>query len=157
MNDHVLPEGSVDISVILPALNEELTIGDCIQKIQEVFQTSGINGEIIISDSSTDRTPEIAESLGAVVIRPKKDGYGNAYLEAFPHASGKFIILGDADNTYDFSEIPKLIAPLKTNSDFVIGSRFRGTIHPGAMTLLHRYIGNPILTWMVNEIGRAHV
>jgi glycosyltransferase involved in cell wall biosynthesis len=144
------------ISVILPSLNEERTIRPCIEKIQRVFSEYAINGEIIISDSSTDRTPEIAQSLGAVVIHPQKKGYGNAYLEAFPHAKGKYILLGDADNTYDFSEIPKLLAPLKNGADFVIGSRFRGTIHPGAMSPLHRYIGNPVLTWMVNVIFHTH-
>nr|WP_320161265.1 glycosyltransferase family 2 protein [uncultured Methanoregula sp.] len=142
----------LDVSVILPALDEEQTIGECIKKILAVFQDHAITGEIIVSDASTDRTAEIARSMGAVVIHPVKKGYGNAYLEAFPHAHGRFIILGDADNTYDFSEIPKLIAPLKTGADFVIGSRFKGTIHPGAMTPLHRYIGNPLLTRMLNIV-----
>ncbi|MCK9631746.1 MAG: glycosyltransferase family 2 protein [Methanoregula sp.] len=141
-----------DVSVLLPALDEERTIGECIQKIQIVFHDNAINGEIIVPDASTDCTADIARSLGAVVIHPEKKGYGNAYLEAFRHAQGRYIILGDADNTYDFSEIPKLIAPLKNGADFVIGSRFKGAIHPGAMSPLHRYIGNPVLTWMVNVI-----
>lgn len=149
-------EFPVTVSVILPSLNEELTIGDCIRKIQVVFQNAGIRGEILISDSSTDDTAKIARSLGAIVIHPQKKGYGNAYLEAFPHAKGKYIVIGDADNTYDFSEIPKLIAPLQKGADFVIGSRFKGTIHPGAMSPLHRYIGNPLLTWMVNIIFHTH-
>ena len=93
---------SIDVSVILPALDEEQTIGECITKIQNVFQDNAINGEIIVADSSTDRTPEIAESLGANVIRTEKNGYGNAYLTAFRHARGRFIVMGDADNTYDF-------------------------------------------------------
>jgi glycosyltransferase involved in cell wall biosynthesis len=152
MNQSTSPEFPVTVSVILPALNEELTIGDCIRKIQAVFQNASITGEIIISDSSTDHTPEIARALGAIVIHPEKKGYGNAYLEAFPHAKGRYIVIGDADNTYDFSEMPDLIAPLTSGADFVLGSRFRGTIHPGAMSPLHRYIGNPLLTWMVNII-----
>ena len=155
MNKEPGMQYNFDVSVILPALDEEQTIGDCIEKIQAVFHDHAINGEIIVSDASTDRTAEIARSMGAVVIHPVKKGYGNAYLEAFPYAHGKFIILGDADNTYDFSEIPELIAPLKTGADFVIGSRFRGTIHPGAMTPLHRYIGNPLLTWMLNIVFRT--
>jgi len=146
-----------EVSVILPALDEERTIGQCIEKIQKVFHDNIINGEIIVSDASTDRTAEIAQSLGAVVIQPVKKGYGNAYLEGFRHAQGRVIIIGDSDNTYDFSEIPKLLAPLKTGSaDFIIGSRFKGTIHDGAMSPLHRYIGNPILTWMVNVIFHTH-
>ena len=146
-----------DVSVILPALDEEKTIGTCITKIQKVFHDNIINGEIIVSDASTDCTAEIARSLGAVVIHPVKKGYGNAYLEGFRHAQGRVIIIGDSDNTYDFSEIPKLLAPLKTGgADFVIGSRFKGTIHNGAMSPLHRYIGNPVLTWMVNSIFHTH-
>jgi glycosyltransferase involved in cell wall biosynthesis len=140
------------VSVILPALDEELTIGNCIKKIQAVFSDNSIDGEIIVADASTDRTAEIARSLGATVIHPEKKGYGNAYLAAFEHARGQYLVLGDADDTYDFLEIPKLLAPLKNGADFVIGSRFKGTIQPGSMTPLHRYIGNPVLTWMVNWI-----
>lgn len=142
----------VTVSVVLPALNEERTIGDCIRKINKVFQDSGIEGEIIIADSSTDRTAEIAQSLGATVIHPNKPGYGNAYLTGFTHAKGRFIVIGDADDTYDFSDIPRLLAPLEAGSDFVVGSRFKGTIRKGAMSPLHRYIGNPLLTWMINVI-----
>jgi len=140
------------VSVIIPALNEELTIRECIRKIQTVFRDNTINCEIILADSSTDRTPEIAQSLGATVIRPERPGYGNAYLAGFAHAKGRYIIIGDADNTYDFSDIPRLIAPFDAGADFVIGSRFKGTIRKGAMAPLHRYIGNPLLTWMVNVI-----
>jgi glycosyltransferase involved in cell wall biosynthesis len=142
----------IDISVILPALDEECTIGECIKKIQAVFRNSNINGEIIVADSSTDKTPEIAESLGARVIKTGKTGYGYAYLSAFTHAQGRYIVMGDADNTYDFSQIPRLLAPLQNGADFVIGSRFKGTIHTGSMSALHRYIGNPLLTWMINVI-----
>jgi glycosyltransferase involved in cell wall biosynthesis len=140
------------VSVILPALDEELTIANCIKKIQTVFADYSIDGEIIVADASTDRTAEIARSLGAIVIHPEKNGYGNAYLAAFKHARGKYLVLGDSDDTYDFLEIPRLLAPLKNGADFVIGSRFKGTIHAGSMTPLHRYIGNPVLTWMVNWI-----
>ena len=140
------------VSVILPALDEELTIGNCIMKIQAVFRDYSIRGEILIADASTDRTAEIARSMGAIVIHPEKNGYGNAYLAAFEQARGQYIVIGDADDTYDFLEIPKLLGPLKSGTDFVIGSRFKGTIHPGSMSALHRYIGNPVLTWMVNLI-----
>jgi glycosyltransferase involved in cell wall biosynthesis len=152
MTDWDSSEKYPEVSVLLPALDEELTIGDCIIKIQQVFRDNSIRGEIIIADASTDRTAEIARSLGATVIHPEKKGYGNAYLAAFEHARGQYLVLGDADDTYDFLEIPKLLAPLKNGADFVIGSRFKGTIRPGSMTPLHRYIGNPVLTWMVNWI-----
>ncbi len=142
----------VDVSVILPSLDEERTIGPCINKILEVFRDAGIRGEILVADSSTDRTAEIARSLGATVIRPEKPGYGNAYLAGFPHVKGRYIVMGDADNTYDFSEIPRMIAPLEAGVDFVVGSRFRGSIQKGSMAPLHQYVGNPLLTWMINVI-----
>ena len=152
MDLHSDNENSVDVSVILPALDEERTIGECITKIQKVFHDNEINGEIIVADSSTDRTPEIAASLGVKVFHAEKSGYGNAYLTGFKRAKGRYIVMGDADNTYDFLEIPKLLAPLKNGADFVIGSRFKGTIHKGSMDGLHRYIGNPVLTLMLNFI-----
>jgi glycosyltransferase involved in cell wall biosynthesis len=142
----------IEVSVVLPALDEELTIGECIQKIKTVFHDYDINGEIIVVDSSSDRTASIAQSLGARVIKPENKGYGNAYLAGFKNARGRYLVMGDADNTYDFLEIPKLIAPLKNGADFVIGSRFKGTIHKGSMDGLHRYIGNPVLTWMLNFV-----
>jgi len=143
---------SPDISVILPALNEETTIGICIGKIQQVFRSMGIRGEVIVSDSSTDATPEIAQSMGAIIVHPEHRGYGYAYLEAFRHARGRYIVIGDADNTYDFLELPLLIRKLDEGADLVIGSRFKGEILDGAMIPLHRYIGNPLLTWVLNKV-----
>jgi len=152
MNPQHMEKKPIAVSVVLPALNEELTIADCIRKIQDIFTCHNIDGEIIIADSSTDRTAEIARSLGATIIRPEKPGYGNAYLTGFANAKGRYIVLGDADDTYDFLDIPKLLAPLEAGADFVIGSRFKGMIRPGAMSPLHRYIGNPLLTWMINVV-----
>lgn len=143
---------SPDISVILPALNEETTIGICIGKIQQMFRSMGIRGEVIVSDSSTDATPEIAQSMGAIIVHPDHRGYGYAYLEAFRHARGRYIVIGDADNTYDFLELPLLIRKLDEGADLVIGSRFKGEILDGAMIPLHRYIGNPLLTWVLNKV-----
>jgi len=152
MDSPLSHSSTLDVSVIMPAMDEELTIGACIRKIQTVFRDNHINGEIIVADASTDRTPEIARSLGARVIKPELRGYGNAYLAAFKEARGRYIVIGDSDNTYDFAKIPLLLAPLEAGADFVIGSRFKGTIHTGAMSPLHRYIGNPFLTWMINTI-----
>jgi glycosyltransferase involved in cell wall biosynthesis len=146
----------LDVSVIIPSLDEERTIGECITKIQKVFHDNALTGEIIVTDSSNDKTGIIAKSLGARVIRPEKSGYGNAYLTGFKYARGRHIVMGDADNTYDFLEIPKLLAPLRNGADFVIGSRFKGTIHKGSMDGLHRYIGNPVLTLMLNFIFHTH-
>jgi len=147
-----------DVSVVIPTLNEEETIAICINKVKKVFKENNIDGEIIVSDSSTDKTPEIAKSLGAKVIYPKKRGYGNAYIEGFNAAKGRYLVMGDADDTYDFLEIPKFLDPLKKKeADFVIGSRFKGEIKKGAMPSLHRYIGNPVLTKILNILFRTGV
>ena len=149
---------SVEVSVVIPSLNEEKTIGICIEKVKKVFKEHNINGEIIVADNSTDRTPEIARSLGAKVVTPDKRGYGYAYLYGFRYAKGKYIVIGDADNTYNFLEIPKLLEPLKKGeADLVIGSRFKGKILDGAMPWLHKYIGNPVLTWFLNFFFNAGV
>jgi glycosyltransferase involved in cell wall biosynthesis len=133
-------------------MNEEATIAICIQKIQAVLRNMKLEGEIIISDSSTDKTPDIAKSFSVDVIHPKGRGYGAAYIEAFKHARGRYIVIGDADNTYDFFEMPSLIKELDNGADLVIGSRFKGKIMDGAMVPLHQYIGNPLLTRVLNLI-----
>ncbi|MEM2292163.1 MAG: glycosyltransferase family 2 protein [Nitrososphaerota archaeon] len=146
------------VSVIIPTLNEEGTIGICIQKIRHVFEKYGIKGEIIVSDNSDDNTPNIARSMGAIVIHPDKKGYGYAYRYAFRYAKGKFIVMGDGDNTYDFSEMQKLLEPLmKNEADIVIGSRFKGRIEKGAMPLHHKYVGNPLLTFLINLFFKAGI
>lgn len=149
-------ENDIEISVVIPTRDEEKSIGRCIDKIQSFFLANKIDGEILVSDFSSDGTAKIAESRGAIVIRPYKKGYGAAYLAAFPHVRGRYVVMGDGDDTYDFSQIPFLIEPLKQGVDLVIGSRFKGEIEAGAMTFLHRYLGNPLLTWMVNRLFDAH-
>lgn len=146
----------IELSVVIPTLDEEKSIGRCIEKILSVFRANNLEGEIIVSDFSTDRTAEIAQSLGAKVIHPGRKGYGAAYLAAFPEARGRYVVMGDGDDTYDFSQIPDLIGPLKEGADMVIGSRFDGEIRPGAMTWLHQYIGNPLLSCMVNTLFNAN-
>jgi glycosyltransferase involved in cell wall biosynthesis len=144
------------VSVILPCRNEEKTVGDCIRKIKRVFSDNRIDGEIIVSDSSADGSAEIAWKLGAVVVKHGKEGYGYAYQEGFRRAKGDIIIIGDADGTYDFMEIPKLMAKAKDN-DLVIGSRLKGTIKKGGMPWLHRRIGNPLLSFMLRMLFGANV
>ena len=143
-----------EVSVVIPTKNEEASIGICIEKIQRVFAEHHIDGEIVVADNSTDRTPEIAKRLGARVVVPDEHGYGNAYRFGFAQASGDCIVMGDGDNTYDFTNIPGLLEPLKRGeADLVMGSRFKGEITKGAMPWHHQYIGNPFLTWIFN---RAH-
>ena len=147
-----------EVSVIIPSMDEEETIGRCIEKIKKVFGNEHISGEIIVADNSSDRTPEIANELGAKVVKPEKLGYGYAYLYGFKHASGRYIVMGDADDTYDFLEMPKLLRPLQDGeSDLVIGSRFKGEIKEGAMPWLHKYIGNPVLTGFLNLFFKTRV
>ena len=123
-----------------------------------VFDKMGMDGEVIVADSSSDSTPEIAQSLGAVVVRPEKLGYGNAYLAGFLHARGEYIVIIDGDLTYDPREMPQFIKLLLNGeADFVIGTRLKGDIKEGAMPALHRYIGNPLLTWILNRLFGAGV
>lgn len=139
----------IEVSVVLPCLNEEETIGACLKKINEVFAKEKIKGEIIVADNgSADSSHAIAAQNGARVVIETQRGYGAAYLRGLKEARGKYIIIGDSDNTYDFYDIPKFLALLREGNDFVIGSRFQGRIKKGAMSWSHRYIGNPILSGM---------
>lgn len=153
---------SVDVSVVLPTMNEERAIGKSIQVIRETLERMGVSYEILVVDNSTDGTPEIARHLGARVIKQKGKGYGDAYIEGFQHAVGRYIVIGDPDGSYDFSEIPKFLEPLmRGEADFVIGTRLRGEIKRGAMPWLHRHVGNPFLTRVLDflfkiDISDAH-
>lgn len=148
----------VEVSVIIPSLNEADTIGTCIQKVKNVFSQQGIDGEIIVADNSDDDTPQIARFFGAKVVTPDRRGYGYAYSYGFKHAEGKYVVIGDGDDTYDFLEMPRLLEPLmKDEADIVFGSRFKGEIKRGAMPWLHRYVGNPALTGVLNWYFRASI
>src|SRR5579859_190966 len=141
----------VVVSVVMPCLDEEQTIGACVTKALEGIRRTGLPGEVVVSDNgSTDHSVEIASELGARVIRQPKRGYGNAYRAGFEAAQGKYIVMGDSDDTYDFTEIGALVEKLRDGNDYVLGSRFAGTILPGAMPWLHQYIGNPVLTGLLN-------
>ncbi len=148
----------IEVSVVMPCLNEEDTIGICIEKTKKAFIEHSIKGEIIVSDNgSSDRSVEISTRSGARVVHQPLRGYGNAYIKGIESARGKYIIMGDADNTYDFSEIHKFIEPLRKGADMVMGSRLKGKIYKGAMPFLHRYIGNPILSGILNLLFKAKV
>jgi hypothetical protein len=155
----LLPEGDTDdpeFSIVVPALNEALTIGDFIDWCQEGLAKAKVRGEILIVDSSTDRTAEIAVAKGARVLRTPKRGLGRAYIDALPFVRGKNIIMGDCDCTYDFRELEPFIAKFRDGAEFVMGSRFRGYIEPGSMPPLHRYLGTPVTTWILNVIFSSH-
>lgn len=151
-------EKDIEVSVVLPCLNEEETIGICIDKIKKVFLKEGISGEIIVVDNgSNDRSKEIAESKGARLIKEQQRGYGAAYLRGLREARGRYIVMGDSDNTYDFYDIPKFIKPLREGVSFVMGSRFKGKMHKGAMPWMNRYIGNPILSGICRLFFRTRL
>lgn len=140
---------NLEVSVVIPCLNEEEAVGLCINKIKEVFAKEGIAGEVIVADNgSIDRSREIAQDQGARVFVEQVHGYGAAYICGLKEAQGKYIIIGDSDNSYDFYDIPEFLKYLRQGYDFVIGSRFKGKIMRGAMPWLNRYIGNPILSGM---------
>lgn len=143
-----MSENNPILSVVLPCRNEEESLGFCIDEIKEVIANSSIDAEIVVSDSSIDRSPEIARNAGVVLVKHDKEGYGRAYIEGFKGASGKYLFLADADGTYDFHEIPNFIKYLDEGYDFVIGNRFGGKMDDNAMPWLHRYIGKPIFSFL---------
>lgn len=146
------------LSIVMPTLNEETGIRTSIDWIKTAIEEIQTPAEIIISDSSTDRTPEIAREMGAIVVEPDQKGYGYAYRYAFERTRGTYIAMGDADATYDFKQIPRLLTNLKqTDADMVMGSRLEGEIKDGAMPTLHQYIGNPALTQFLNLFYSAGV
>jgi glycosyltransferase involved in cell wall biosynthesis len=150
----VLPlraESPIELSVVMPCLNEEETLATCIRKAQQALADANISGEVIIADNgSTDRSISIAQELGARVIHVTAKGYGSALRGGIAASRGKFILMGDADDSYDFTHLPRFVDQLRQGKDLVMGNRFRGGIQKGAMPALHRYLGNPTLT----KVGR---
>jgi len=143
------------ISIVIPALNEEGIVGKTVKSVPiKELEEKGFETEIVVVDNaSTDKTAEEASEAGARVVRENKRGYGNAYLRGFKEAKGDIIVMGDADGTYPLNTTYEFIQPLiKGDADFVMGSRLKGNIQKGAMPALHRYIGNPFLTWMLNSL-----
>ena len=144
----------LDISVVMPCLNEAESVGTCVAKAFEGIRLSGLVGEVVVADNgSWDGSVEIARRAGArLFVHQPLRGYGNAYRKGFAEARGHIVVMGDSDDSYDFTQIPALIAPIQAGADYVLGSRFRGQIEPGAMTWSHRHIGNPLLTGMLNVL-----
>lgn len=140
-----------DVSVVIPCLNEANSIGICVVKAIKAIQSAGLRGEVVVADNgSTDGSIEIAEKLGARVVRVAQRGYGSALRAGIAAARGKFLVMGDADDSYDFTDVPRFVEKLQEGYDVVMGNRFRGGIKPGAMPSLHKYFGNPGLTALLN-------
>lgn len=138
---------AIELSIVMPCLNEAETLSACIQKAAAYLEKYNIRGEIVIADNgSTDGSVEIAKNLGASLIHAEEKGYGSALMAGITAARGRYIIMGDADDSYDFSDLTPFLRELRSGYDLVMGNRFRGGIQPGAMPWLNRYLGNPVLT-----------
>lgn len=138
------------VSIVMPCLNEEQTVAICVSKARGWLDKAGLHGEVIVVDNgSSDRSVELATEAGARVVHERRRGYGQTYLRGFTEARGEFIVMGDSDDTYDFSDLSALIEPLKHGADMVVGNRFSGGISQGAMPWAHRYIGSPIINFVI--------
>lgn len=148
----------VAVSAIIPCLNEEQTLGPCIVKALQALRQLGLEAEVVVADNgSTDRSVEIALSLGARVVHERRKGYGAALLRGIQESSGAIIIMADADDSYDWSDLAPFVHKVNEGYDLVMGNRFLGGIRPGAMPRLHRYLGNPVLSWIARVAFRAPI
>jgi glycosyltransferase involved in cell wall biosynthesis len=151
------PPSEVEVSVVMPCLNEARTVGRCVAKAATALARLGVCGEVIVADKgSTDGSPSLARATGARVVLVAQRGYGRALQAGIAAAQGRFI-MGDADDSYDFSRLEGFLRRLRRGDDLVMGNRFRGGIRPGAMSWLHRYVGNPLLTGLLNVFFRTPV
>lgn len=152
------PSPSLDVSVVIPCLNEANSLAFCVDKAIQAFRKSKLSGEVIVADNgSTDGSVEIAEEHGGRVVHVFERGYGAALRAGISASRGEFIIMGDADDSYDFTEVPRFVEKLREGFDMVMGNRFRGGIKPGAMPTLHKYFGNPGLTALLNLFFRTGI
>lgn len=149
---------TLDVSVVIPCLNEANSIAVCVNKARQAICESELRGEVIVADNgSTDGSVEIAETNGARIVHVAEGGYGSALKAGIKSTCGTYIVMGDADDSYDFGEVPKFIEKLRQGFDLVMGNRFAGGIKRGAMPPLHRYFGNPGLSWLANVLFDAGV
>jgi glycosyltransferase involved in cell wall biosynthesis len=143
---------ALDVSVVIPCLNEAETIAVCVRKARRAIERTGLTGEVIVVDNgSTDDSARLAAQEGARVLSERRRGYGNAYRAGFAATRGRYIVMGDGDDTYNFDEVDRFVEALRNGADMVMGSRLKGRIHRGAMPALHRYVGNPLLTRVLNR------
>jgi glycosyltransferase involved in cell wall biosynthesis len=144
-----VPERDIELSIVMPCLNEAETVGICVRKAGRFLETSATCGEIVIADNgSTDDSRAVAAAEGARIVLVERRGYGAALLGGIAAAKGRFVIMGDADDSYDFSNLMPFLDKLRAGADLVMGNRFQGKIEAGAMPFLHRYLGNPVLSFL---------
>ena len=148
----------IELTVLLPCLNEEANIGECIKKVNSFISRNDIICEVLVSDNnSTDASRKIAKSLGARVVIERKKGYGNVLLKGIKSARGKYIIMADADDSYDLENLEKIYDKLCDNMDIVIGNRFKGGLEKGSMPFINRYIGNPFLSGIAKLLFNSNI
>ena len=160
MRDETAAGPSVQLSIVIPALDEEKTVAICVQKAMRSISQLGaeVEGEVVVADNgSVDRTAEVAEAMGARVVPATRKGYGNALMAGLGAARGEYLVMADADDSYDLEEAARFYHKLKEGYDFVIGNRFRGRIEKGSMPFLHRYLGTPVLGWVMNLFFRTGI
>ena len=156
MPDAAMPP--IKLTAVMPCLNEERTVGRCIEKVSAAFRAMGIAGEVVVADNgSTDRSVEIATAHGARVVRVATHGYGAALIAGIAAARGDYIVMADSDDSYDWSDVAPFVAKLDAGYDLVVGNRFLGGIEAGAMPALHRYLGNPVLSWLARTVHHAPI
>lgn len=149
---------TIELSIVMPCLNEAETLAVCIDKAQGYLQRSGVIGEVIVADNgSTDGSQDIARAHGARVVDVPAKGYGSALLGGIEAARGEYVIMGDADDSYDFSKLEPFVERLRAGDELVMGNRFKGGIAEGAMPPLHKYLGNPVLSWIGRVLFRSPI
>lgn len=149
---------SIELSIVMPCLNEAETLAQCIRKAQAFLRSTGIAGEVLVADNgSTDGSRQIANAMGARLIAVEKRGYGAALIGGIAAAQGHYVIMGDADDSYDFSALGPFVEALRDGGELVMGNRFQGGIAPGAMPPLHRYLGNPVLSFLGRRLFASGV
>jgi glycosyltransferase involved in cell wall biosynthesis len=145
-----------EFSIVIPACDEALTVGDFVDWCREGMAAAAVLGEVLIVDSSTDATAQLALAHGARVLRVPRHGLGQAYIDAVPYIRGRYVLMGDADCTYDFRRLEPFVHGFRDGFEFVMGSRWKGSIEPGSMPWHHRHLGTPVTTWILNLLYRSH-
>ena len=145
-------EPDPEVTLLVPAVNERITIEEFVAWCHEGLAAAGVKGEILIVDASTDETPELAVKAGARVLHTPLRGLGRAYIDSIPYVRGRYVIMGDADCTYDFRKLAPFVEAMRSGTEYAMGSRWKGSIERGAMPPLHQYFGTPFTTWILNRL-----